>query len=157
MVRPTRSVATVLAVAALGVPPAASALPTEDLRFPEVAGVPAIPSDLRSPDASGAPEIGSLEQQTPPPSDLRSPDASGAPEIGSPQQQTPPPSDLRSPDAVDSARMLQSPEPPVAAVEPPSFDWGDAGIGAGAILGLILVGLAVAFAVVHGRNRTIAT
>ena len=34
-----------------------------------------------------------------------------------------------------------------------SIDWGDAGIGAGTVFGLIAVGLAGAMAVVHRRRR----
>ena len=65
--------------------------------------------------------------------------------------------DNRSPDAQDT-NFVRSPAPTVA--EPTiiassgGFDWGDAGIGAGAFLGLLLIGLSVTFTVVHRRNHT---
>jgi hypothetical protein len=51
---------------------------------------------------------------------------------------------------------VQIPAPTVQVRDLPSggFDWGDAGIGAGAVLGLLLIGLSVTFTVVHRRNRT---
>ena len=66
--------------------------------------------------------------------------------------------DHRSPDATSS--FVRSPAPRVAeptiAASSGGFDWGDAGIGAGAALGLLLIGLSVMFTVVHHRNRTAA-
>jgi hypothetical protein len=66
--------------------------------------------------------------------------------------------DHRSPDATSS--FVRSPAPKVAeptiAASSGGFDWGDAGIGAGAALGLLLIGLSVMFTVVHHRNRTAA-
>jgi len=60
--------------------------------------------------------------------------------------------DHRSPDAADT-RFVQTAEP-ATIVASGGFDWGDAGIGAGAVLGLLLIGLSVTFTVVHRRNRT---
>jgi hypothetical protein len=65
--------------------------------------------------------------------------------------------DNRSPDAQDNS-FVRSPAPkitePTISASSGGFDWGDAGIGAGAVLGLLLIGLSVAFTVVHHRNRT---
>jgi hypothetical protein len=71
--------------------------------------------------------------------------------------------DHRSADAQDSARDAQrgisrstySPSPPKTVQASSSgFDWGDAGIGAGSVLGLLLVTLSVMFTVVHRRRRS---
>jgi hypothetical protein len=71
--------------------------------------------------------------------DLRSPDAAdagGKPAVAS--------IDLRSPDAVDPyagvpARVIE--RAPVASIREvdPGFDWGDASVGAGALLTLVLL------------------
>jgi hypothetical protein len=42
----------------------------------------------------------------------------------------------------------------VQTVEPGGFDWGDAGIGAGTAIGLMLLASATAMAVRHGRVRS---
>jgi hypothetical protein len=64
--------------------------------------------------------------------------------------------DHRSPDAQDNS-FVRSPAPkvsePTISASSGGFDWGDAGIGAGAALGLLLIGLSVTFTVVHRRNR----
>jgi hypothetical protein len=72
--------------------------------------------------------------------------------------------DLRSPDARDSADgrgAFNAPEVTVVRVpqSAPSrsgIDWGDAGIGAGIVLGLTLLALGGAFAVVHRRQARAA-
>lgn len=100
--------------------------------------------------------------------DLRSPDTRDAAEGYAPS----PPSgivssagqDLRSPDARDAAAgrgSFNSPEVTVVKVPEPSpvtsggggLDWGDAGIGAGGLLGLILLALGGTLAVMHRRQR----
>lgn len=63
--------------------------------------------------------------------------------------------DHRSPDAQDSG-FVRSPEP-AKIVESSSFDWGDAGIGAGGVLGLLLISMSVMFTVTHRGNRTATT
>lgn len=63
--------------------------------------------------------------------------------------------DHRSPDAQDSG-WVKSPEP-LKIVESPGFDWGDASIGAGTVLGLLLITLSVMFTAVHRRNRAATT
>jgi hypothetical protein len=75
--------------------------------------------------------------------------------------------DLRNPDSVGraiEARRVPSrdgatppPAAPVTLDSPDRFDWRDAGIGAGGMLGLLLIALSVTFAVVHRRNRPAST
>lgn len=72
--------------------------------------------------------------------------------------------DLRSPDARDAAEGRGTYEAPnVVIVKVPEpvqaeggIDWADAGIGAGGLLGLMLLGLGGSLAVVH-RRQTHAT
>jgi hypothetical protein len=103
--------------------------------------------DLRSPDTRDAAE----GYTPPPPSSIATPP-------GSPYQ------DLRSPDARDAADRrgsFNSPEVTVVKITQPSpatssgggLDWGDAGIGAAGLLGLILIGLGGTLAVLHRRQR----
>ncbi len=61
--------------------------------------------------------------------------------------------DLRSPDARDAGLPPQSPAPSAGTEQGTGFDWGDAGIGAGSVLGLMLIALSVMFAGVHRRGR----
>src|SRR5215210_8472204 len=91
------------------------------------------------------------------PADFRSPDARDAA-----IQQDQPPQDLRTPDARDQAAgrgTFTAPEVTVVKVAEPApaatgggLDWGDAGLGAGGMLGLVLVGVASVLAVVHRRK-----
>jgi hypothetical protein len=69
--------------------------------------------------------------------------------------------DFRSPDARDAAEgrgTWNAPDVTVIRVAEPStspsdgLDWGDAGIGAGGVLGLILLGTGGALLVVHRRH-----
>jgi hypothetical protein len=75
--------------------------------------------------------------------------------------------DLRSPDTRDAAQgrgtynsphvvIVKVPQPsPAAALEPSStggIDWADAGIGAGSLLGLSLIGLGGALVIAHRRR-----
>lgn len=70
--------------------------------------------------------------------------------------------DLRSPDSRDAAAgrgTFNAPDVTVVKVTQPSppsggIDWGDAGIGAGSLLGLILLGLGGALTVVQRRKHT---
>jgi hypothetical protein len=95
--------------------------------------------------------------------DLRSADARDAARSayarqGQPQQ------DLRSPDTRDLAEgrgTFSAPEVTVVKVTEPAppgagIDWGDAGIGAGSMLGLILLALGSSLAVVHRRQSAAA-
>lgn len=113
----------------------------------------------------------STGQPAPPPSsiaesaaeqyqDLRSPDARDA-ALASELDNSLPAQDLRSPDARDAAAgrgTFNSPEVTVVKLAQPSpspddgLDWADAGIGAGALLGLLLLGLGGTLAVMHRRQ-----
>jgi hypothetical protein len=86
--------------------------------------------------------------------DLRSPDTRDEATRAEPKQ------DLRSPDARDASEgrgtytapnvmIVKVPEPAQAE---DGINWADAGIGAGGLLGLMLLGLGGAFAVVHRRQ-----
>ena len=129
----TRSASIALAVTALGA---------------STAG--AMPADFRTPDAidAGTPVAQTMK-------DLRTPDAVDA---GTPATTTAG-IDLRTPDAVDHGLgrgTFSAPDVTVVkVVDPPpttGFDWGDAGIGAGGLLGLILVGLGGTLVVSHRRH-----
>ena len=129
----TRSASIALAVTALGA---------------STAG--AMPADFRTPDAidAGTPVAQTMK-------DLRTPDAVDA---GTPAKTTAG-IDLRTPDAVDHGLgrgTFSAPDVTVVkVVDPPpttGFDWGDAGIGAGGLLGLILVGLGGTLVVSHRRH-----
>jgi hypothetical protein len=70
--------------------------------------------------------------------------------------------DLRSPDTRDAALgrgTWSAPDVTVVKLREPvpvaesGMDWGDAGLGAGTVFGVILVGLAAAMAIVHRRRR----
>ena len=146
--RLTRSAALGLALAALAAPAAGAQ------------------QDLRSPDTRDAAE----GYAPPPPSsiaasaesdyqDLRSPDARDAARLAEGPTQ-----DLRSPDTRDAAdgrgtfnspevTVVKIPESSPAASSGSGLDWGDAGIGAGGLLGLILIGLGGTLAVMHRRQR----
>lgn len=113
--RLTRGIAIALAATAATVAPAAA----QDLRSPDAAdpsrATAVVGVDLRSPDAA---------------------DPSRAPAVAG--------LDLRSPDAVDpySGVPVQVVEGvPVVSVREvdPGFDWGDAGLGAGALFTLLLL------------------
>ena len=119
--RHIRSIAIALAAtAAIAAPASASA---QDLRSPDAA------------DPSGQPTVANL--------DLRTPDAAD-PSRGAPV-------DLRSPDAADPYSGVPYSGVPVQVVDPApvvsvrevdaGFDWGDAGLGAGALFALALLGV----------------
>jgi hypothetical protein len=90
--------------------------------------------------------------------DLRSPDTRDAATRAETKQ------DLRSPDTVDASEgrgTYTAPNVMIVKVPEPlqaegSIDWADAGIGAGGLLGLMLLGLGGSLAVVH-RRQTPAT
>jgi hypothetical protein len=66
--------------------------------------------------------------------------------------------DLRNPDSVGRAiEAKRIPQAPVGESSADGFDWGDAAIGAGAALGLLLIAVSVMLGVVHRRNRGITT
>jgi hypothetical protein len=88
--------------------------------------------------------------------DLRSPDARDA--ASGPVQ------DLRTPDTRDLAtrgpiQQRSIPAPRIVAVSPGGFDWGDAGVGAGGALGLVLIvtGTGAVLARRRATHRAIAS
>jgi hypothetical protein len=95
------------------------------------------------------------------PADFRSPDARDAAKAAAVRQDRPR-QDLRTPDARDLAAgrgTFSAPEVTVVKVAEPApaatdggLDWADAGIGAGGMLGLILIAVASGLAVVHRRK-----
>lgn len=89
--------------------------------------------------------------------DLRSPDAVDAAQVAAAHNTQ----DLRSPDVQDTAARrgpFNSPSVTVVKVAEPSqttgrgFDWGDAGIGAGGVLALVLVAVGGSLMVTHRRR-----
>jgi hypothetical protein len=98
--------------------------------------------------ALAAPTAAAQQQQ-----DLRSPDTRDAAQI---------PQDLRSPDTRDAAAgrgTFSAPQVTVIKVPQPApsaggIDWGDAGIGAGAAIGLTLVALGSTLAIAHRRHSS---
>ena len=80
--------------------------------------------------------------------DLRSPDARDA--ASGPVQ------DLRTPDTRDLATrgalpQRSIPAPRIVEISPGGFDWGDAGVGAGGALGLVLLVTGTGAALVRRR------
>jgi hypothetical protein len=160
--RLTRSATLGLALVALVAP--AAAAQAQDLRSPDARDAsgrvgtlsPAPATDLRSPDArETSSNAGSVSPA--PATDLRSPDARQL----SADAITAAPADLRTADARDAAdgrgtfnapevALIKVPQPAPAAAD--SMDWGDAGIGAGSVLALILLGLGGVLAVMHRRH-----
>ncbi len=131
----TRSASIALAISALGASTAAAA-----------------PADLRTPDAVAAAQS-AVAQSTP--TDVRTPDAR---DVVIPASTTTG-VDLRTPDARDHGAgrgTFSAPDVTVVKVtEPPvttGFDWGDAGIGAGGLLGLVLLALGGMLAISHRRH-----
>jgi hypothetical protein len=86
-----------------------------------------------------------------------------------PEDQPQPPQDLRNPDTVDFANgrgtynspevvVVDLPKPVSPPVSAGGFDWADAGLGAGSLLGITLIGLGGALFIVHRRGtRRLAT
>jgi hypothetical protein len=134
MIRRSQMLTTAALVAVCALPPVAGA------NVPPPSSIAASAADqyqdLRSPDTRDAARAAITRGYL----DLRSPDARDAAvasEMASSQ-------DLRSPDARDAGREpspVQIPEPVVEIREVPSggFDWGDAGIGAAALLALLSI------------------
>lgn len=94
--------------------------------------------------------------------DLRSPDARDSARIVEERQSQAQGMDLRSPDARDAAEgrgTFSAPEVTVVRIDEPSpsssggLDWGDVGIGAGGLFGLILLTSGAILAVMHRKHR----
>jgi hypothetical protein len=109
--------------------------------------------------AVAAPTAAASSLVPPPPSSIAASAGSAYQDVRSAYQ------DLRSPDARDAARAAAAgretwyiSDPGARGEEPSSvpsdgLDWGDAGIGAGSLLGLILLGLGSTLIVMHRRHR----
>src|SRR4051812_5200753 len=129
--RPTRSAALGLPLVALAAP--AAAAQSQDLRSPDTrdaAVATQVRQDLRSPDTRDAAVATQVRQ------DLRSPDARGAAEGRG---------TFSAPEV--TVVKLHQPSPSVAG----GVDWGDAGIGAGIMVALML-GLGSTVALMHRRH-----
>jgi hypothetical protein len=129
--RLTRTTAVGLALAALAAPMALADPHAADMHARAEA---AQKHDLRSPDARDAATRAETKQ------DLRSPDTRDA-------------SEGRGTYTAPNVMIVKVPEPVQAEG---GIDWADAGIGAGGLLGLMLLGLGGSLAVVH-RRRAHAT
>jgi hypothetical protein len=131
--RLTRSAALGLALAALAAPTAAAAQ-QQDLRSP----------DTRDAARAAQSPTGSL------------PWAYGGPQVAQISR------DLRSPDTRDAAAgrgTFSAPQVTVIKVPQPApsaggIDWGDAGIGAGAAIGVTLLALCSTVAIAHRRHTS---
>jgi hypothetical protein len=132
-----------------------------------VAAPVASATDLRSPDARDAARS---VQPSSSPIDLRSPDARDAALAGeqsrrsaaaSGVERSRPFTDLRSPDARDAAHPRQivglPPVEIVRTVEEGGFAWGDAAIGAGLLLALMLMGSAGLLVLRRGPRPRVST
>jgi hypothetical protein len=162
--RLTRSATLGLALVALAAPTAAQA---QDLRTPDTrdassnAGTdapaaPTVPADLRSPDTRDASSNANTISPTVP-ADLRSPDARDT----SGNAIAAGPADLRTPDSRDAAEgrgtfnapqvaLIEVPQPSPTAAD--GMDWADAGIGAGTLLAVVLLGFGSVLTVMHRRH-----
>ena len=117
------------------------------------------PADVRTPDAIAAGDQQQRQQTSSryTPSDVRSPDAVSARQPTT----TEPVVDMRTPDAKDHGDgrgTFSAPDVTVVKLVDPQptntgFDWGDAGIGAGGLLGLALIALGGTATVAHYRHR----
>ncbi len=94
-----------------------------------------------------------------PTQNLQSPDARDAAQTAQARQ------DLRPPDVIDAAAgrgtnnsprvvVVKVPQPAPEPASAGGIDWADAGMGAGGLLGLTLLGAGGAFAVAHRRRIT---
>ena len=145
--RLSRTVAVALALGAVAAP-AAVAMPDAG---PVVASKYTLPHDFQTADTRAAVVARGLYEPIPP------------------SEQRQPPQDLRNPDTVDFANgrgtynspevvVVDVPTPESAPVSAGGIDWADAGLGAGSLLGITLIGLGGALFIVHRRGtRRLAT
>src|SRR5262245_7687183 len=139
--RITRSAALGLALAALAAPTALAQ--EQDLRMPDTRDAaegynPTLSQDLRSPDARDA-AAAAEERLNQPAQDLRMPDTRDA-------------ADGRGTFSAPEVTVVKLPE---ASPSSGGIDWGDAGIGAGGMLGLVLLAIGGTMAVVHRRSGAV--
>jgi hypothetical protein len=166
----TRTIGLGLTIAALGAS-TAGAMPADprtaktvnargtDVAAPDQQAPRPVVNARGADDAIRADQPQTTTQNTP--SDVRSPDA-----VAAGQKPTGPVVDMRTPDAKDHGEgrgTFSAPDVTVVKVVDPAptstgFDWGDAGIGAGGLLGLVLIALGTTAAVAHRRHtRTPST
>jgi hypothetical protein len=115
-----------------------------------VAAQPVFGADLRP---LGTRDVAPSAQPATPVTDLRSPDSRDAHRTA-PAAVTAVVIDRRSPDVVDlgSARVITR-EPVVSISSAQSgFDWGDAAIGAGGAIAVVLLGMGAALMATHRRR-----
>jgi hypothetical protein len=159
--RRRRGVISALALAAMCVPATgatASTLP-QDFKTDAASNAPAVssdyslPSDFRSDSASrsSAPADESTHYL---PSNFRSDSASNAPNTPSAGHL---PSNFRTDAADGHARQPAPAQVTVQAPESSGFDWGDAGIGAAALLGLLALGGGMTLLVLRQRGPKYAS
>ena len=151
--RGTQLITTAAVVAACAVP-ATAAGQGQDLRSPDARDAAAAGGYMYSSDAASAEARvqGHAPATTQVAQDLRSPDARDA----RTEPVTQVAQDLRSPDARDAGRLPAQVATPVVEVRDAAgsgFDWGDAGIGAGSVLALVLIGAGASVAVSHRRHH----
>jgi hypothetical protein len=101
---------------------------------------PAQPIDLRSPDARAAASCASQAPSARDAQDLRSPDARDAASCARPAP------------IIVTPTAAEDPAPAAADIAPSGFAWGDAAIGAGIAIGMLLL-LAGCAAALHRRHR----
>jgi hypothetical protein len=145
--RLSRTIAVAVTLGAIAAPTAA-AMPADG---PVVASKYTLPHDFQTAETRAAVVARGLYEPIPP------------------SQQPQPPQDLRNPDTVDFANgrgtynspevvVVDVPTPESAPVSAGGIDWADAGLGAGSLLGITLIGLGGALFIVHRRGtRRLAT
>jgi len=146
--RRRRSVVAGLAFAAMCIPAAAGAAPYKDaVVSPPTPSSQQLPANFHS-DASSNLSASSSSDQLP--SSFRSDAASNGSSYTSSSNTLP--SNFRS-EATDG--HAQQPAPATLQVsEPSGFDWGDAGIGAAMIAGLLALSGGMTLLVIHHRRRS---
>jgi hypothetical protein len=148
--RRRKSVITGLAFAAMAIPVTAGAAPYKDPSVPQAsAGSQVLPSNFRS-DAASNGSVSSSSQALP--SNFRSDAASNGSASDNTSSSYTLPSNFRS-EAIDG--HAQQPAPTTVQVSSSSgFDWGDAGIGAAAIAGLLALCGGMTLLVTSHRRRS---
>jgi hypothetical protein len=143
-----------LAFAAMALPAAGVAAPYKDPSVPSSSASSYLPSNFKSDSASNSSSAASSSTL---PSNFRSEAASNSSQSSSPASSGTLPSNFRS-EATDG--HAQQPAPATVTVhanDPNGFDWGDAGIGAATIVGLLALGGGMMLLVSHNRRRTPGT
>jgi hypothetical protein len=120
--------------------------------------------DLRNPDSKAAAaeaghqqvDVRNADSRTPPVSDVAQGSSyvdvrnADSKDVGTPAQSY---VDVRNADSKDVGKLAQSSPPAPQIVDASDFNWGDAAIGAGSVLALLLIGLSATFLVTHRRRQ----